>query len=646
MNNSVFNSLSASNISASSAVIQNLTCQNMTVQNNSNSTFSNLVVSDTTNSNNVIATNQITTPALYIAQKNIGTSILADEANIATAQQDIVNLKTKTNNQSFANNQTTFSGVVSVQDLSLNTAIACNNTSISADELSMLDGISTSESIQAQINSKAAKASPTFTGILTAPVVVATTSLTTPTVNASYLQTTDTNNNMSRFFHQSGTCYLANTQPSSSTIISTRDASNNIVNSIACNSDGVTVSKLMCGQIVLNNTDALVCNGNVISAAEVSHLDGVSSNIQTQITNTNTAVATKAPINNASLTGMSAFQKFSVGNMVSHKNNFGYVANRTFCNPGVQTAVATYTLTDFGSKISISTPLSLRTTYTASATLGVSTTLSSATIDIYKNSVLWMGDVQLLNFTPVTLSFTTPAQSTALTVEVRLLNLLFSFQPSTTGYTQETYEVRLTPVLQTSYVCVGTYNAIQTVTCQSTTPTYSNEVTMISQLTSQPFDYYNHTISAPTWSQVSGNERLIAPNVTCNTLNNDVSNTNTINASTVNTTSINCTTISASAALSAPNLIIGWFSNYTQRSQLAVNCSIVNNSSGVYTVTSTVSCLGLLQLTSTALTTTVDLSSRNNTTGICVWTLRFYSYNSVNGTFSLTSPVGFSFTFF
>jgi hypothetical protein len=156
----------------------------------------------------------------------------ASEGNVVgTDKAQTLTNKTLTNPQ--INSASLFGTITTTGTLAFGTnasVITANSTTISATEIAYLDGVTSA--IQTQIDSKAPTASPTFTGTVTLP---SSTSLTSPTTYNATLGGTTT-------LDSSGTIALG------------------------------------------TNASALTANGVTISAAEFGYLDGLTSNIQTQIT--------------------------------------------------------------------------------------------------------------------------------------------------------------------------------------------------------------------------------------------------------------------------------------------------------------------------------------------------------------------------
>ena len=130
-------------------------------------------------------------------------------------------------------------------------SITANSTTISATELGYVDGVTSN--IQTQLGTKAPIASPTFTGTVTIPTGA---SITNPTIAAATLSGSITN---------SGTI------------------------------SGGTVSLASGGTLALGYAGSITAQSATIDSAEMSYLDGVTSNIQGQFASLTSTVNSKLP---------------------------------------------------------------------------------------------------------------------------------------------------------------------------------------------------------------------------------------------------------------------------------------------------------------------------------------------------------------
>lgn len=229
-NVSVAGSITSNSLTTNQATIPNLTVNNLTVSGTTNTgTFSNLTV-NSLDTNTLSATTSIVSPVIQVGTKNVGTTLTSLESNMTTAQTNISNLQTKTTNQTFnSTTQTTsFTGSVSVPtfnlqtQMNLNGNIVADNKTITPVELGQLDGVSSN--IQTQINSANTKIS----------------AVEVKTQNQSAI---------------SGTTTFG----------------------------GIVSIPTLNLQSQLNLNNNIVADSKTISPVEIGRLDGVSSNIQTQI---------------------------------------------------------------------------------------------------------------------------------------------------------------------------------------------------------------------------------------------------------------------------------------------------------------------------------------------------------------------------
>jgi hypothetical protein len=184
-------------------------------------------------------------------------------------------------------------------------------------------------------------------------------------------------------------------------------------------------------------------NGQTIDPTEISHLDGLTSNVQNQLNS-------KAPINNATLTGTTTVSTLSCGNTTLNSNGLvsgnialcqnSYVDTHTKAIGVSNVVAASFTITGMQNtalQATIPSGLYVQATSAGATSFTYVCNYSIPTIDIYKNGSLFTSAIVTCidngDAWPINLSYSGTLTSGPNTFEAYKMALQFVFIPDTPG---------------------------------------------------------------------------------------------------------------------------------------------------------------------------------------------------------------------
>lgn len=310
---SVAGGISTPSLTATSGTIASLSCSSLSVSGMGSATFQNLTTTAAT-TGTLMATSQISAPTVLVAGTNVGTRLNTLESDLDVAETNLATVLTRTNNQSYAagTGTTTFTGTLSVPN-TLQLAGTNVGTRLSTLETDLDDAEQALDTVKAKTTNQSFASSTnitSFSGILSASTLlvgagnanVGTTlsGLESRTANQSTSGTTTTFSGPVSL--SDGATVAANKTLNLQGNLSANtgtfagalqaNAGLSITGGLTSTTAGLTVGGAIManGGLQVPSGKTLVLTGNIsansttVSPTDVSRIQGLTSNAQTQLT--------------------------------------------------------------------------------------------------------------------------------------------------------------------------------------------------------------------------------------------------------------------------------------------------------------------------------------------------------------------------